>query len=240
MTGLFLGMVLTLPFGYGVIVHVTEQIGRPQAAPLFAAAHRLVAGGVSAIVIVRIGLAGAADQGSHPLRPDRCRQACAARSTSSRKPWARITARSAYCSRHCSASSSPISPPRRSTTSPRWPSAWSARSSGRSCSDRRFRSRYRALAHHCGRRRARSVPSVAPLETPGWRRAGGALRRARFPRGRSGDAVGRRVHVDAHTRGARLRAWSTADRSTTPGFDPTIRSTSAPRIWPRCHAANSP
>jgi hypothetical protein len=55
MTGLFLGMVLTLPFGYQVIVDVTEQLGRPQAAPALAAGIALVAGGVSAVVI--LGLA---------------------------------------------------------------------------------------------------------------------------------------------------------------------------------------
>ena len=51
MTGLFLGMVLTLPFGYQVLVDVTTQGGRPQAAPLVAAIIALVGGGVSAGVI---------------------------------------------------------------------------------------------------------------------------------------------------------------------------------------------
>ena len=50
-TGLFLGMVLTLPFGYQVLVHVTEQIGRPQAAPLLAALIAAIGGGVSIAVI---------------------------------------------------------------------------------------------------------------------------------------------------------------------------------------------
>lgn len=48
--GLFLGMVLTLPFGYSVIRDVTEQVGRPEAAPLLAAVVVLVAGGVSGAV----------------------------------------------------------------------------------------------------------------------------------------------------------------------------------------------
>jgi hypothetical protein len=51
MTGLFLGMVLTLPFGYAVLVDVTTQGGRPYAAPLLAAIIALVGGGVSAAVI---------------------------------------------------------------------------------------------------------------------------------------------------------------------------------------------
>jgi len=45
--GLFLGMVLTLPFGYQVIVDVTSHVGRPGAAPLFAAIIALVGGGIS-------------------------------------------------------------------------------------------------------------------------------------------------------------------------------------------------
>lgn len=53
-TGLFLGMVLTLPFGYSVILHVTESLGRPQTAPLLAGAIGAVAGGVS--LLVTIGL----------------------------------------------------------------------------------------------------------------------------------------------------------------------------------------
>lgn len=51
-TGLFLGMVLTLPFGYPVLVDVTTSAGNPGAAPLMAAAILVVAGGVSATVVV--------------------------------------------------------------------------------------------------------------------------------------------------------------------------------------------
>jgi len=51
-TGLFLGMVVTLPFGYAVIVDVTIQLGRREAAPLLAAAIAAVAGGISAAVII--------------------------------------------------------------------------------------------------------------------------------------------------------------------------------------------
>lgn len=51
-TGLFLGMLLTLPFGYGVIVHVTEHVGRAHSAPLLAGAIAAVAGSVSAMVII--------------------------------------------------------------------------------------------------------------------------------------------------------------------------------------------
>lgn len=51
-TGLFLGMVLTLPFGYPVIVDVTTNLGNPEAAPLLAGAILTVAGGVSAVVVV--------------------------------------------------------------------------------------------------------------------------------------------------------------------------------------------
>jgi hypothetical protein len=51
MTGLFLGMVLTLPFGYQVIVDVTAHAGRPQAAPLVAALIALIGGGVSAAAL---------------------------------------------------------------------------------------------------------------------------------------------------------------------------------------------
>ena len=50
-TGLFLGMVVTLPFGYQVLVHVTEQVGRPQAAPMLAAVIATIGGGVSLAVI---------------------------------------------------------------------------------------------------------------------------------------------------------------------------------------------
>jgi hypothetical protein len=51
-TGLFLGMVLTMPFGYSVIVEVTNNVGRPEAAPLLAAAILVVAGGISAVVVI--------------------------------------------------------------------------------------------------------------------------------------------------------------------------------------------
>ncbi|MCB9669523.1 MAG: flippase-like domain-containing protein [Alphaproteobacteria bacterium] len=51
-TGLFLGMVLTLPFGYQVIVDVTSHTGNPDAAPMLAGAILLVAGGISASVVV--------------------------------------------------------------------------------------------------------------------------------------------------------------------------------------------
>ena len=51
MTGLFLGMVLTLPFGYQVLVDVTSHAGRPHAAPLLAAIIAVIGGGVSAAVI---------------------------------------------------------------------------------------------------------------------------------------------------------------------------------------------
>jgi Lysylphosphatidylglycerol synthase TM region len=53
-TGLFLGMVLTLPFGYRVIADVTAQVGRPEAAPLLAAAIALVAGGISLAVVITL------------------------------------------------------------------------------------------------------------------------------------------------------------------------------------------
>lgn len=51
-TGLFLGMVVTLPFGYSVIVDVTTSAGNPEAAPLLAGAILVVAGGISGTVIV--------------------------------------------------------------------------------------------------------------------------------------------------------------------------------------------
>lgn len=57
--GLFVGMTLTLPFGYSVIVDVTQSIGRPQTAPLLAAAIGTIAGGISLTVVaglVRPGL----------------------------------------------------------------------------------------------------------------------------------------------------------------------------------------
>lgn len=50
--GLFLGMVVTLPFGYQVIRDVTEQVGRPEAAPLLAGAIALLAGGIVLVVVV--------------------------------------------------------------------------------------------------------------------------------------------------------------------------------------------
>ncbi len=50
-TGLFLGMVVTLPFGYSVIVDVMTQAGKPEGAPLLAGAILAVAGGVSAVVV---------------------------------------------------------------------------------------------------------------------------------------------------------------------------------------------
>lgn len=53
-TGLFLGMVLTLPFGYQVLVDVTSHAGRPQAAPLLAAIIGLVGGGISLAVIATL------------------------------------------------------------------------------------------------------------------------------------------------------------------------------------------
>jgi hypothetical protein len=54
MTGLFLGMVLTLPFGYQVIVDVTSHAGRPEAAALVAGLIALIGGGVSAAVIATL------------------------------------------------------------------------------------------------------------------------------------------------------------------------------------------
>ena len=51
-TGLFLGMVVTLPFGYSVIDNLFNGIGKPEAAPLFAGAVLAVAGGISTVVIV--------------------------------------------------------------------------------------------------------------------------------------------------------------------------------------------
>lgn len=50
-TGLFLGMVLTMPFGYAVIVDVTQELGRPEAAPALAGMIVAVAGGISAVVM---------------------------------------------------------------------------------------------------------------------------------------------------------------------------------------------
>jgi hypothetical protein len=51
-TGLFLGMVLTLPFGYSVLQDVCLSLGKPDAAPVLAGAILAVAGGVSLVVIV--------------------------------------------------------------------------------------------------------------------------------------------------------------------------------------------
>jgi hypothetical protein len=53
-TGLFLGMVLTLPFGYSVLQDVcaSELVNKPEAAPLLAGAILAVAGGVSLVVII--------------------------------------------------------------------------------------------------------------------------------------------------------------------------------------------
>ena len=53
-TGLFLGMVLTLPFGYQVLVDVTSHASRPQAAPVLAAIIAAVGGGVSLAVIAAL------------------------------------------------------------------------------------------------------------------------------------------------------------------------------------------
>lgn len=50
--GLFLGMVVTMPFGYQVIRDVADRLGRPDVAPLLAGAILAVAGGVSLAVIV--------------------------------------------------------------------------------------------------------------------------------------------------------------------------------------------
>jgi len=51
-TGLFLGMVVTLPFGYSVIENVMMDLGKPEAAGSMAGAILLVAGGVSSVVVV--------------------------------------------------------------------------------------------------------------------------------------------------------------------------------------------
>lgn len=51
-TGLFLGMVVTMPFGYQVIVDVTTKMGQPDKAPVLAGAIATVAGGISLVVIV--------------------------------------------------------------------------------------------------------------------------------------------------------------------------------------------
>jgi len=51
-TGLFLGMLITLPFGYQVIVDVVEQAGRPDAAPMLAGLIAGIAGSISGVVIL--------------------------------------------------------------------------------------------------------------------------------------------------------------------------------------------
>jgi hypothetical protein len=51
-TGLFLGMVVTLPFGYSVIVDVMTELGQPESAPMLAGAIAAVAGGISAVVVI--------------------------------------------------------------------------------------------------------------------------------------------------------------------------------------------
>jgi hypothetical protein len=51
-TGLFLGMVVTMPFGYQVIVDVTTDAGRPEAAPMLAGAIFAFAGGISGFVFL--------------------------------------------------------------------------------------------------------------------------------------------------------------------------------------------
>jgi hypothetical protein len=51
-TGLFLGMVLTLPFGYQVIVDVTSHANRAHTAPLVATLIGVIAGGICLAVIL--------------------------------------------------------------------------------------------------------------------------------------------------------------------------------------------
>ena len=51
-TGLFLGMVVTLPFGYSVIENVMAELGKPEAASTMAAAILIVAGGISSVVTI--------------------------------------------------------------------------------------------------------------------------------------------------------------------------------------------
>lgn len=53
-TGLFLGMVVTLPFGYQVIVDVVEKLGKPEAAPLLASGIAAIAGGICFSVMVAL------------------------------------------------------------------------------------------------------------------------------------------------------------------------------------------
>jgi hypothetical protein len=50
--GLFLGMLVTLPFGYQVLVDVTVKLDKPESAPLLAAAIGGVAGSICLVVIV--------------------------------------------------------------------------------------------------------------------------------------------------------------------------------------------
>jgi hypothetical protein len=51
-TGLFLGMVITLPFGYSVIENVMTELQQPEAAPAMAGGILFVAGGISATVTI--------------------------------------------------------------------------------------------------------------------------------------------------------------------------------------------
>lgn len=50
--GLFLGMVVTMPFGYQVIRDVADRLERPEVAPLLAGAILAVAGGISLAVLI--------------------------------------------------------------------------------------------------------------------------------------------------------------------------------------------
>lgn len=50
--GLFLGMVVTMPFGYQVIRDVADRLDRPDVAPMLAGAILAVAGGISLAVII--------------------------------------------------------------------------------------------------------------------------------------------------------------------------------------------
>ncbi len=51
-TGLFLGMLVTLPFGYSVIVDVTTKAGAPERAPLLAGLIAAIAGSICLTVVV--------------------------------------------------------------------------------------------------------------------------------------------------------------------------------------------
>lgn len=53
-TGLFTGMALTLPFGYPVLQDITADLGRPEAAPLLAAAIGAIAFAIPLGVIVAL------------------------------------------------------------------------------------------------------------------------------------------------------------------------------------------